>query len=183
MSNERRFIVMVSNFSLMSFLLFWGPFVWVSQAQDLPPEVLNYAEMVLYNGQVLTMDRDQPPITVTQAIALRDGRVLAVGDSDRILQMAGPDTTKVDLEGRAVIPGIIDTHSHPNQTSFVTHGVMPSLYLLLVTVGVTAKLPPPRSSQKGKVMIPSLARSYTTFPSTTVRSMERSEIWSSGTVM
>jgi len=115
MRNKRRFIVRISNFTLMSFLLFWGPFSWVSQAQDLPPEVLNYADTVLYNGHVLTMDRDQPPINVTQAIALREGRVLAVGDSDRILQMAGPDTVQVDLEGRAVIPGIIDTHSHPNR--------------------------------------------------------------------
>ena len=38
-----------------------------------------------------------------------------MGDSDRILAMAGPDTVQVDLEGRAVIPGIIDTHSHPNR--------------------------------------------------------------------
>ena len=96
-------------------LLMLGPFLGVSQAQDLPPEVLNYADTVLYNGHVLTMDRDRPPINVTQAIALRDGRVLAVGDSDRILPMAGPDTVKVDLEGRAVIPGVIDTHSHPNR--------------------------------------------------------------------
>ncbi len=115
MSNERRFIVGISNFTLMSVLLFWGPFLWVSQAQDLPPEVVNYADTVLYNGHVLTMDRDRPPIHVTQAIALRDGLVLAVGDSDRILPMAGPDTVKVDLGGRAVIPGIIDTHSHPNR--------------------------------------------------------------------
>ena len=96
-------------------LLVFGPFLGFSQAQDLPPEVVNYADTVLYNGHVLTMDRERPPINVTQAIALRDGRVLAVGDSDRILAMAGPDTVKVDLEGRAVIPGVIDTHSHPNR--------------------------------------------------------------------
>jgi len=115
MSHARRFIVTVSNFNLISLLLCWGPLLGLSQAQDLPPEVVNYADTVLYNGHVLTMDRDRPPINVTQAIALRDGRVLAVGDSDRILAMAGPDTVKVDLEGRAVIPGVIDTHSHPNR--------------------------------------------------------------------
>jgi hypothetical protein len=70
--------------------------------------------MVLYNGQVLTMDREQPPIHVVQAVALREGRILAVGGDDRILRLAGPDTTRVNLEGRAIIPGVIDTHSHPN---------------------------------------------------------------------
>ena len=83
-------------------------------AQDLPAEVLRYADTVLHNGQVMTMDRDQPPITVVEAVALRDGRVLAVGGNDRILRMAGPNTLRVDLAGRTVIPGVIDTHSHPN---------------------------------------------------------------------
>ncbi len=99
---------------VMNLGLTFGPF-WISQAQDLPPEVLRYADMVLYNGRVLTMDRDQPPINLTEAIALQDGRVLAVGDSDRILRMAGADTVRVDLGGKAVIPGVIDTHSHPNR--------------------------------------------------------------------
>ena len=111
MSRKKQF----TNLGWLSLLLIVGPFVRVSPAQDLPPEVLRYADMVLYNGHVLTMDRDRPPINVTQALALRDGRVLAAGDSDRILKMAGPNTVKVDLEGRAVIPGIIDTHSHPNR--------------------------------------------------------------------
>ncbi len=115
MSRKRPF----TNLCLTSLVLMVGLFMRVSPAQDLssevPPEVLGYADTVLYNGQVLTMDRDQPPINVTQAIAVREGRVLAVGDSDRILRMAGPDTVRVDLEGRAVIPGVIDTHSHPNR--------------------------------------------------------------------
>ena len=95
-------------------LLVFGPLTTISQGQDLPPEVLDYAEMVLYNGQVLTMDGDQPPITVAQAVAVRDGRILAVGEDDRILRMAGPDTARINLDGKAVIPGIVDTHSHPN---------------------------------------------------------------------
>ena len=99
---------------LLTVLLTFAPFLLVSQAQSLPPEVLRYADMVLYNGQVLTMDRDQPPINVTQAVAVRDGRILAVGEDDRILKMAGPDTVRVDLEGKAVVPGFVDTHSHPN---------------------------------------------------------------------
>ena len=115
MSHERHFRVRISKFIWMSFLLVWGPFLCATQAQDLPPEVLRYADTVLYNGQVMTMDRDEPPINIVQAIALRDGRVLAVGESDRMLEMAGPNTLRVDLAGKTVIPGVIDTHSHPNQ--------------------------------------------------------------------
>ncbi len=94
-------------------VLVFGSAVWIAQAQDVAPEVLHYADMVFYNGHVLTMDRDQPPFTVTEALAVRDGKVLAVGGDDRILGMAGPDTLRVKLDGRAVMPGIIDTHSHP----------------------------------------------------------------------
>ena len=98
----------------MMSLLMLGSFSAGMQAQDLPPEILLYADTILYNAQVLTMDRDQPPITVAQAVALRGDRIQAVGTNDRILQMAGPDTVRVDLGGKTVIPGVVDTHSHPN---------------------------------------------------------------------
>jgi predicted amidohydrolase YtcJ len=99
---------------IFSLLLVFHSGVATIGAQDLPAEVLRYADTVLHNGQVMTMDRDQPPITIVEAVALRDGRVLAVGGNDRILTMAGPDTLRVDLAGKTVIPGVIDTHSHPN---------------------------------------------------------------------
>ena len=67
MSRKRHF----ANVCWISLVLMVGPFMRVSLAQDLPPEVLGYADTVFYNGQVLTMDRDQPPINVTQAIAVR----------------------------------------------------------------------------------------------------------------
>ena len=103
---------LVLTLGMMS-LLVLGSFsaLW---AQDLPPEILLYADTVLYNGQVLTMDRDQPPITVASALALRGDRIQAVGENDRILRMAGPDTVRIDLGGKTVIPGVVDTHSHPN---------------------------------------------------------------------
>lgn len=80
-----------------------------ARGQAPPPEVLAYADTVLYNGQVLVVDE---AFTIAQAIAVRDGKVLAVGDSARILSMAGPKTRRVDLQGRTVTPGFIDTHLH-----------------------------------------------------------------------
>ncbi len=111
---EKRISLTTATLWMTGFLLIFGPFLFVSQAQDLPPEVLRYADTILYNGQVLTMDRDQPPITVVEAVAIREGRIMAVGDSDRILKMAGPKTVTVDLQGKGVIPGVVDTQSHPN---------------------------------------------------------------------
>lgn len=81
--------------------------------QELPPEVISYADMILYNGQVLTMDRDGVDFSVTQAVAIRDGRIMATGTDDRILRMAGPRTQKLDLAGTVVMPGAWDTHVHP----------------------------------------------------------------------
>jgi len=45
---------------MMSLLLLLGPWA-ISQAQELPPEIVQYADTVLHNGTVLPMDRDQPP--------------------------------------------------------------------------------------------------------------------------
>ena len=88
----------------------------VAMAQTVPVEELlapHYADMIFYNGPVLTVD-DQ--FSVAEAVAVRDGKILAVGDSDAILKLAGPKTLKVDLERtKAVMPGVINTHSHPQR--------------------------------------------------------------------
>lgn len=84
-------------------------------AQDLPPEVIQYADIVMFNGPVLTMDKATPDFTVATGLAIRDGKVMAVGDSAQILRMAGPKTRKIDLAGKAAMPGVVDTHSHPNR--------------------------------------------------------------------
>ena len=59
-----------------------------AQQQSVPPEVLAYADMVLYNGQILTVDDD---FTIVEAVAIRDGEFLARGSNQRIRAMAGPN--------------------------------------------------------------------------------------------
>ncbi|MBI3940069.1 MAG: amidohydrolase family protein [Acidobacteria bacterium] len=76
--------------------------------QDLPVQVLHYADLVLYNGKVLTAD---DKFTIAQAVAVRDGKFLALGDSATILRMAGPKTERIDLQGKTVVPGFCDPHS------------------------------------------------------------------------
>src|ERR671924_382041 len=77
-----------------------------SAAQSVPPELIRYADLVLYNGKVLTADKN---FTVTEAVAVRDGKILAVGPNKEIERLAGPATQRVDLRGRSETPGFIDS--------------------------------------------------------------------------
>lgn len=67
------------------------------------------ADLILYNGVVCTQDRRRPRAT---ALALAGRRIVAVGDDDRIVPLAGRDTERIDLRGGSVLPGMTDTHCH-----------------------------------------------------------------------
>jgi predicted amidohydrolase YtcJ len=75
----------------------------------LPDAVIRYADIVLFNGKVLTADEK---FTIAQAVAIRDGKFLAVGRTQDIMALAGPKTEKIDLSGRSAIPGFVETHLH-----------------------------------------------------------------------
>ncbi len=64
---------------------------------------------ILVNGKVLTIDRQ---FSVKEALAIRDGRILASGSTAEMRKLAGPQTRTIDLQGRTVIPGLIDSHLH-----------------------------------------------------------------------
>jgi predicted amidohydrolase YtcJ len=67
------------------------------------------ADLILHRGLFTTLARSQPTAT---AVAIRDGRFLAVGTDKEVMALAGPKTKVVDLEGRRVLPGLIDNHLH-----------------------------------------------------------------------
>ena len=73
------------------------------RAQQPAPDV------VLSNGKLITVDER---FTIAQAVAIREGRIVAVGADREITPMAGPNTRRIDLRGRSVIPGLIDNHMH-----------------------------------------------------------------------
>lgn len=72
------------------------------------------ADVVLYGGRIITVDST---FRVAEALAVRGERVLEVGTDAAVLERAGADTRRIDLEGRTVMPGLIDTHSHPVSAS------------------------------------------------------------------
>ena len=67
-------------------------------------------DLILHHGKIITVDKSS---TIVEAIAVRDGKILALGSDADILKTKSPATTVIDLQGRTVIPGLIDSHVHP----------------------------------------------------------------------
>lgn len=90
---------------------------WLSQTVILPSIMIgaattafaNTIDKILYNGTVLTMNAENQS---SQSVAIHNGRIVAVGTSQDILQLKSPTTELIDLQGKTVVPGFIDGHSH-----------------------------------------------------------------------
>jgi len=67
------------------------------------------ADLILSNGHIITMDSERQAVS---ALAVRDGRIEAVGTDQAIAACVGATTRKVELQGRTVLPGFIDVHTH-----------------------------------------------------------------------
>jgi len=67
------------------------------------------ADLVLVNGKVIIVD---PSDTIAEAVAVREGRILRVGSTAEINRLAGSRTQVIDLGGKMVLPGFIDSHEH-----------------------------------------------------------------------
>ena len=67
------------------------------------------ADLILYNGKITTLDRSAP---IVEAAAVKDGKFIAIGDTKDILPLAGDHTKRIDLQGRGVLPGLVDNHLH-----------------------------------------------------------------------
>ena len=65
--------------------------------------------MLLTNGRIYTLDDNRP---AASAVAVGDGKILAVGEDDLIDAFASQQVERVDLDGRCVIPGLVDSHVH-----------------------------------------------------------------------
>jgi predicted amidohydrolase YtcJ len=66
-------------------------------------------DLILHNGRFTTLDRSKPQAT---AVAIAEGKFLAVGDGREVMALAGPETRVIDLKGRSVLPGLCDNHTH-----------------------------------------------------------------------
>ncbi len=84
---------------------------------QLAPEVaqMGYADTIFVNGKIVSMDdysNSTSTGTLYQAIAVKGTKIMKLGTSAQVRALAGPDTTTYDLQGRTLIPGIIEPHTH-----------------------------------------------------------------------
>lgn len=87
--------------------------VWV--ANSPPAAAADPPDLVLHGGKVVTADK---AFSVVSAVAIRQGKVVATGTDEQVLAAKGSQTRVVDLGGKMVLPGLIDSHVHPRAAMF-----------------------------------------------------------------
>ena len=95
---------MTTRFAFIPIALLISQFLTVSSL------FAQQADLILHRGKIVTVDAE---FTIAEAVAVKSGRILKVGSDREILQLKGPHTQTVDLGGKAVLPGLMDSHVHP----------------------------------------------------------------------
>jgi predicted amidohydrolase YtcJ len=90
--------------------MFRMPALLVALVAASAPPCFAEADLILHHGKIVTMD---PLVSVYEAVAIQGGRIVAVGNNETVLQKyGGAATPMLDLEGRTVLPGLVDSHVH-----------------------------------------------------------------------
>src|SRR2546425_1876174 len=71
-------------------------------------------DFILHHGKIVTVDK---AFSIQQAIAIEDNRIVDVGPNDAILKLKADRTQLIDLKGRTVVPGLMDSHTHPTSAA------------------------------------------------------------------
>jgi len=105
----------MNNIRLSSILF---PIVCLISQLVMASHVPGVPDTILVNGKVITADSDDiDKVTIAEAIAIHDGKIVAVGSNETIRRMAVTNTEVIDLGSRTVVPGLIDTHMHLYETA------------------------------------------------------------------
>src|SRR5437763_11023254 len=67
-------------------------------------------DLILHHGKIVTVDER---FSIQQAMAIEGNRIVQLGANEEVLKIKGPRTTLLDLKGKMVLPGLMDSHAHP----------------------------------------------------------------------
>ena len=99
-------------------------------------------DLIFFGGDILTMDDNQP---VVEAIAVEDGRITAIGTKENIIKLRSWKTKIVNLQGKTLMPGLIEAHCHPIATAVLSQVVNISGYThnsraeIMATIGAAVE--------------------------------------------
>jgi predicted amidohydrolase YtcJ len=111
------------------------------------------ADTIYYNGIILTIDDSRP---TAEAVAVRDGKILSVGSEAEVSKTVGDETQKIDLKGKTMLPGFVDSHGHT--------------YIIGLQATTANLLPPPDGTGKD---IPSLQALLTDWAANNNKAVEK----------
>jgi predicted amidohydrolase YtcJ len=75
---------------------------------------MKYSDLILLNGKIITVNKE---FTIGEGVAIADNKIIAVGTTSEMRKLSGLKTRVIDLHGKCVIPGLIDSHLHPESAS------------------------------------------------------------------
>ena len=95
--------------NLRALTLFLFTTIFLSACSEQKPASAIVADTIYYNGPILTMEDAQKKVA---AIAVKDGKIIQVGTDEVVGAHNGEKTQMIDLEGKTLLPGFVDAHSH-----------------------------------------------------------------------
>ncbi len=107
--------VSLASFTVVAMVLLCATVLspaWLAAQQAGQPS------LILTNGKILTVDRN---FSIAQAVAITGNTITAVGSSADVMKLAGPNTQVIDLKGRTVVPGMMDSHLHYTGMGYGAH--------------------------------------------------------------
>ncbi len=93
------------------------------------------AEIIFFNGNIITIEKDQP---LAQAVAIRDNLIQAVGTDEEIMTYRGENTAVVDLQGKTLMPGFVEGHTHYTRNGWEDGLSLESMMQNLLAFGLTS---------------------------------------------
>ncbi len=116
MLNTRRFFYPITTLIVIASVVAWqrsraqhGDAQPSSTAATASSDTTGDADLIYRDATIVTMNEAE---SMEQAIAIKDGRILAVGSNDKIMTHKGKDTRVIELHGKTILPGFIDAHGH-----------------------------------------------------------------------